>query len=176
MRYIFHSFIIALSFCFFIACNNTADSNNTTSTASKANNSTQTETNTIQNGERIEESITVKAIGNTMSEMAFDQKEIAVQANSKVKLTLINESKEETMFHNILIVKKGSANKIGMQAISLKSKNYIPDNKDIIAASDLAKPGETVLLEFDAPAKGEYEFLCTFPGHHTTMRGVFRVM
>ena len=35
----------------------------------------------------------------------------------------------------------------------------------IIAASALAGAGETVDVEFTAPAAGKYQFICTFPGH-----------
>ena len=35
----------------------------------------------------------------------------------------------------------------------------------IIAASPLAGGGETVTVEFTAPAAGKYQFICTFPAH-----------
>ena len=35
----------------------------------------------------------------------------------------------------------------------------------IIAASALAGGGETVTVEFTAPAAGKYQFICTFPAH-----------
>mgnify|MGYP003752471397 CR=1 FL=1 len=34
-----------------------------------------------------------------------------------------------------------------------------------------ALPGETVTLEFQAPAKGNYEFFCSYPGHADMMKG-----
>ncbi len=120
-------------------------------------------------------SIVVRGIGNTMAEMAFDKKEIKVKRGTIVELKLINEAIESSMVHNLVITKKGKADAIGMDAISLKDQNYIPDSPDIIAATDLAKPGETVILNFEAPAPGTYEFMCTFPGHHQKMRGVFIV-
>ena len=63
-----------------------------------------------------------------------------------------------------------------MEAIqSGMSSKYIPNNSNVIAGSDLANPGETIILEFDAPKKGNYEFLCTYPGHSEMMRGYFFV-
>ena len=50
-------------------------------------------------------------------------------------------------------------------------KNYVPEDPNLIAASDMAQPGETVVLEFDAPKKGNYEFFCSYPGHSQMMRG-----
>jgi azurin len=35
--------------------------------------------------------------------------------------------------------------------------------------------GETDVIEFQAPPAGEYEFLCSFPGHYAMMRGKFVV-
>ena len=63
-----------------------------------------------------------------------------------------------------------------MQAIEAGSDmKYVPNNDNVIASSDLAMPGETVMLEFKAPSKGNYEFLCTYPGHSEMMRGYFFV-
>lgn len=138
-------------------------------------NAPQKENSSPKQSNSIIEKLELKAIGNTMAEMAFDQKELKVRKNSKVILTLVNESSDATMKHNVLIVKKGSSNKVGMAAIALKDKNYVPDMPEVIAASDLAQPGETVLMEFNSPDPGEYEFICTFPGHHTKMKGIFVV-
>ena len=52
---------------------------------------------------------------------------------------------------------------------------FVPKSSDVIAYSDLADPGETVVLEFEAPEKGNYEFICTYPGHSEIMRGYFFV-
>ena len=35
--------------------------------------------------------------------------------------------------------------------------------------------GETDVIEFPAPEKGTYEFLCSFPGHYGMMKGKFIV-
>jgi azurin len=35
--------------------------------------------------------------------------------------------------------------------------------------------GESTTIEFEAPEKGEYTFLCTFPGHFGLMNGKFIV-
>ena len=52
---------------------------------------------------------------------------------------------------------------------------FIPNNKNVIAASKLAYPGDSVKLEFNAPEPGNYEFVCTYPGHAEMMRGYFFV-
>jgi azurin len=50
-----------------------------------------------------------------------------------------------------------------------------PKTADVIAASEIAGPGKTVTVEFATPPAGEYEFVCTFPGHFAMMKGAFIV-
>ena len=129
----------------------------------------------IANTEQKTEEFTVRAVGNTMAEMKFDIPNITVKEGSKVKITLINEGSDPAMLHNIVFINYGSRKEIAMQAIESASTKYIPNNSNVIAGSDLAKPGETIVLEFNAPKKGNYEFLCTYPGHAEIMRGYFFV-
>ena len=45
-----------------------------------------------------------------------------------------------------------------------------------LAASKLIDHRQEEVLEFTAPTQpGDYQFVCTFPGHHILMRGVMRV-
>jgi azurin len=53
----------------------------------------------------------------------------------------------------------------------------VPENEKIIVASKLVDHLKSQLLEFRAPMEpGDYEFLCTFPGHRQTMHGMMRVV
>tara|TARA_B100001113_G_scaffold103700_1_gene83991 strand:+ start:953 stop:1450 length:498 start_codon:yes stop_codon:yes gene_type:complete len=141
----------------------------------KKSNDNQTKIELTKSEQKIEE-FTVRALGNTMAEMKFDIPNITAKEGSKVKITLINESIDPAMIHNIVFIKYGTRKEIAMEAIqSGMSTKYIPNNNNVIAGSDLANPGETIILEFDAPKKGNYEFLCTYPGHSEMMRGYFFV-
>ena len=141
----------------------------------KKTNDNQTKIELTKSEQKIEE-FTVRAIGNTMTEMKFDIQNITAKEGSKVKITLINESSDPAMIHNIVFIEYGTRKEIAMEAIqSGMSTKYIPNNNNVIAGSDLANPGETIILEFDAPKKGNYEFLCTYPGHSEMMRGYFFV-
>ena len=118
----------------------------------------------------------IKAVGNTMSDMKFDIENIQVNEGSWVRIILINEGEQIAMQHNIVFVNYGARKEVATQAIEAgPSMKYIPSNENIIAASDLAQPGETITLEFKAPKKGNYEFVCTYPGHSESMRGYFIV-
>ena len=116
----------------------------------------------------------VRGVGNTMAEMKFDIGNITVEEGTWVRITLVNEGVDNAMQHNIVFVNYGTRKEIASQAIEAgPSMQYVPNNENVIAASDLAMPGETVVLEFKAPSKGNYEYLCTYPGHGEIMRGYF---
>ena len=134
--------------------------------------------NTIETVEKEKnwEEFTVGAVGNTMSEMKFDKKNITVQAGSWVRINLVNEGVDPAMLHNIVFVKYGTRKEVAKQSIEAgPDLQFVPKSSDVIAYSDLADPGETVVLEFEAPEKGNYEFICTYPGHSEIMRGYFFV-
>ena len=117
------------------------------------------------------------AIRTVKEEMRYDIKSFVVQAGSPVKLWLYNP---DYMPHNIVIGQIGSAEEIGKASIALGAegfaKHFVPDSDKVIAASKLLNHEQSEVLEFTAPSKpGEYDFLCTFPGHWQLMRGVMIV-
>ena len=151
------------------------------SCGSSENKSSDVKTNDVNTIETVEkeknwEEFTVGAVGNTMSEMKFDKKNITVQAGSWVRIKLVNEGVDPAMLHNIVFVKYGTRKEVAKQSIEAgPDLQFVPKSTDVIAYSDLADPGETVVLEFEAPEKGNYEFICTYPGHSEIMRGYFFV-
>lgn len=151
------------------------------SCGSSENKSSDVNTNDVNTIETVEkeknwEEFTVGAVGNTMSEMKFDKKNITVQAGSWVRINLVNEGVDPAMLHNIVFVKYGTRKEVAKQSIEAgPDMQFVPKSSDVIAYSDLADPGETVVLEFEAPEKGNYEFICTYPGHSEIMRGYFFV-
>ena len=126
--------------------------------------------------EKVWEEFTIEALGNTMMDMQFSLKNISVKAGSWVRINLVNKGLDPAMIHNILIVNYNKRAEIATAAIEAGPElDYIPNSKDVIAGSKQANPGETVTLEFKAPAKGNYEFFCSYPGHSGKMRGYFFV-
>jgi azurin len=116
--------------------------------------------------------ITVKVTGNTMADMAYEPSSLTVKAGDKVTLTLENTNSMEGMLHNWVLVKLGSGQEVATAAIAAgMDKNYVPENSNVIVASALAKPNETIKLEFVAPAAGSYNYVCTYPGHFPKMIG-----
>jgi azurin len=57
------------------------------------------------------------------------------------------------------------------------ANNALPESvkDDTIAATKLLGPDETETISFTAPEAGDYEYVCTFPGHFALMRGTMKV-
>ena len=114
--------------------------------------------------------------------MQFDLKTFEAKAGEKVELTFKNIGKipKIAMGHNLVILKKGvSAIAFGQKAMGAgaNATNALPDSVkgDTIAATKLLGPAESETITFTAPDAGDYEYVCTFPGHFAMMRGVMKV-
>lgn len=113
--------------------------------------------------------ITVESDGD---QMAYKQKEIKLKADTKTRIILKNNATMDAMKHNIVIVKAGHEDEVGQAGVGIgEGGNYVPaDNPNVLAATEIAAPGETKSVVLSLPA-GEYAFICTFPGHYVLMRG-----
>ncbi len=116
-------------------------------------------------------------------QMQFSIKEFEVKAGEKVELEFknIGSLPKIAMGHNLVILKKGvSAIAFGGKALraGANSTNALPESvkEDVIAYTQLLGPGEVELVKFTAPSKpGLHQFVCTFPGHYSMMRGIMVV-
>lgn len=111
--------------------------------------------------------------------MKYNKSEIKVKSGQKVKITLkhIGKLDKKIMGHNFVLLKKGvDLAAFGNMAVSFADNDYIPEGtEDVIAHTKIIGAGETAVIEFDAPEPGEYQFLCSFPGHYSMMKGKFIV-
>lgn len=114
----------------------------------------------------------------TLPGLQYDQKLITVRAGAKIKWTFNNN---DDMPHNCVIVKPGTADQVGDQAIQLGIKGmnlgYIPPSDHILYHTQLMQPGTAESIYFVAPTQpGDYTYVCTVPGHAQIMRGTLRVV
>jgi azurin len=120
--------------------------------------------------------INLKAIGNTMADISYDNTMIRVKAGTTVKLILENTSTDETMLHNFTLIEEGTIDKVAMEGVKAgPDKDYIPALREVLVATKMLKPKESVEILFPAPVAGTYDFICTYPGHSMKMRGKFVV-
>lgn len=114
---------------------------------------------------------------NSNDQMRFDTNDIRVKAGEKIKLTLNHTGKlpKNAMGHNFVLLEAGTdVAKFSQAAMNAKATEYIP-SKGVIAHTKLIGGGESTTIEFTAPKKGTYEFICSFPGHYAMMKGKFIV-
>lgn len=111
-------------------------------------------------------------------EMKYDKNSFKVRAGQKVTLTLTHNGEQDkaVMGHNFVLLKQGTnVDEFASKAIASKDNDYIPEGDQIIAHTKMIGGGESTTITFDAPEKGTYDFICSFPGHYALMRGKFIV-
>ncbi len=98
----------------------------------------------------------------------------------RIVLTTRSELPPTAMSHNFALLHMGVDVDAFANASAVAADNeYIaPDMEDqVYVTTSMLGGGETETIEFDAPEEpGEYEFVCTFPGHFVAgMRGTLVV-
>lgn len=103
---------------------------------------------------------------------------IEAKPGEKIKIKLITRSEmpAQAMAHNwVLLALDANTKDFAMAAIQAKQNEYIPPkmSEQVLAKTGLAAGGETTEVTFTVPEKtGEYDYICTFPGHFTAgMKG-----
>ncbi|WP_111629942.1 plastocyanin/azurin family copper-binding protein [Larkinella arboricola] len=114
----------------------------------------------------------------TVPGLKFDKAQVEVKAGSRVKWVFNNN---DDMLHNCVIVKPSTANAVGDAALKLNlngsKMQYVPVTPNVLYHTNLMQPESSESIYFVAPTTpGDYQFVCTFPGHHTLMQGIMKVV
>jgi len=118
--------------------------------------------------------LNIASVGDTM---AYDQTALTVKSGQKVHLVLTNRATSPAMKHNWVLVQPGKEADVATAGMTAgESAGYVPaGNANVIANTPLSQPGGQVEVTFTAPPAGSYPYICTFPGHYTTMHGTLTV-
>jgi len=123
--------------------------------------------------------LTALEIAAVPGQMKYDKTTLTVTAGRPVELTLTNP---DTMEHNLVITLPGRAQEIGIamsaDPTAAAAIGYVPkDNDAVLHHTQMVPAGSADTIRFIAPTKPDsYEYVCTFPGHYTSMRGVLEVV
>lgn len=126
--------------------------------------------------------VSVFVIKTVREQMRYDTPEITVEAGKPFEVIFENN---DIMPHNLVFCRPGTHAEVGTAAQTMpavpdrKGNLYIPDHKAIIgnAYTKMLEPGQKQRLQLTAPgAVGEYEYVCTFPGHWAIMWGKMKVV
>lgn len=128
--------------------------------------------------------ITLRALPD---QMRYDVTEFRVFAGDRVRLVLRNE---DFMPHNVVVcrprdhVSPGAPEDNGMEVAlaawalgeQATARHWVPEHARVLAASKILDGQMTDVVEFTAPDRpGRYPYVCTFPGHATSMWGTMLV-
>jgi azurin len=122
----------------------------------------------------VDQTVSVQGVeGLKFSLGSFD-----VKPGARVKLDFANTS---DMLHNLVVVKPGTGTKVGEAALKLgldgQKMSYVPTSDDVLFNTSLLEPQKVESIYFVAPTTpGEYQYVCTFPGHYLSMQGTMRVI
>jgi glucose/arabinose dehydrogenase/azurin len=122
----------------------------------------------------VDQTVSVQGVeGLKFSLPAFE-----VKPGARVKLDFANTS---DMLHNLVIVRPGTGTTVGEAALRLgldgQKLDYVPRSDDVLYHTALLEPQKVESIYFVAPTTpGEYQYVCTFPGHYLTMQGTMRVV
>lgn len=104
-------------------------------------------------------------------QMKFNLERFMVEAGSTVKIHFKNVGTmpKMSMGHNVVVLKQGVDEKAFAEAaIQAPANDYIPPAKtdEVIAHTKMLGGGEEDSVIFKVPSKkGNYTFICSFPGH-----------
>jgi uncharacterized cupredoxin-like copper-binding protein len=117
---------------------------------------------------------TTVVVRTTGSNLSFSPTQLTLKEGMTVRVRYENAG---SLPHNIVLLRNRSQiDAIGIAALDAAATEYVPTGyeDEILAASPLAAPGETVEFTFTVPPGGDYPFICTYPGHFRAMQGVIR--
>jgi azurin len=120
--------------------------------------------------------VPVFVIRTVREQMRYDTPRLVVTAGRPFEIRFENV---DFMPHNLVIVRPGAREKVGLASAKMKSdeldaegRAFIPESQDILAATKLIEPRQKTALKLTAPAEeGDYEYFCTYPGHYLIMWG-----
>lgn len=124
--------------------------------------------------------VSVFVLRTIHEQMLYDKSLIVVEAGKPVELILINE---DVMPHNLVVVTPGANEEVGKAAEKMtpepdaQGRIHVPASPKVLHATKMIDPGQQAKLSFTAPTEpGDYQYVCTFPGHWMRMVGTLAVV
>ena len=124
--------------------------------------------------------VSVFVIRTIHEQMLYDKTLLVVEAGKPVEIILINE---DAMPHNLVVVMPGASEEVGKAAEKMapepdaQGRIHVPASPKVLHATRMVDGGQQAKLSFTAPTEpGDYQFVCTFPGHWMRMLGTLAVV
>ena len=124
--------------------------------------------------------VSVFVVRTIPEQMLYDKTLIVVETGKPVEIILIND---DAMPHNLVVIAPGALEEIGNTAEKMppdpdtQGRLYVPGSPKVLHATRLIDAGQQTKLSFNAPEEpGDYNYVCTFPGHWRRMVGTLAVV
>ncbi|GIX05122.1 MAG: hypothetical protein KatS3mg114_0991 [Planctomycetaceae bacterium] len=124
--------------------------------------------------------VRVLRLGTVFERMAYDKEVLVAEAGKPVEILFENS---DLMPHNLVIVRPGALESVGMMAEAqaqqpgFAERHYVPATDQVLLSSRLLQPRESQRLSFTVPQQpGVYPYVCTYPGHWRRMYGALYVV
>jgi putative heme-binding domain-containing protein len=124
--------------------------------------------------------VSVFVIRTIHEQMLYDKSLLVVEAGKPVEIILVNE---DVMPHNLVVVAPGASEEIGRAAEKMQpepdaqGRIHVPASPKVLQGTKMVEPGQQAKLSFIAPSEpGDYQYVCTFPGHWMRMLGTLAVV
>ena len=120
--------------------------------------------------------VAVFLVRTVREQMRYDTPRLVVEAGKPFEIILENA---DFMPHNLVVVNPGAREKIGTisgamtpDQLDNQGRAFVPRNPDVLGATRLLEAGQRQALKMTAPTKeGDYDYVCTYPGHWQLMWG-----
>lgn len=124
--------------------------------------------------------VSVFVLRTIHEQMLYDKSLLVVEAGKPVEIVLINE---DVMPHNLVVVMPGAFEEVGKAAEKMapepdaQGRIHVPASPKVLHATKMVEAGQQTKLSFTAPEEpGDYQYVCTFPGHWMRMLGTLAVV
>ncbi|MDX1439998.1 MAG: plastocyanin/azurin family copper-binding protein [Rubricoccaceae bacterium] len=119
--------------------------------------------------EQVDAELVVRARSNVME---YIDTRIEAPEGSRVRIVMDNtETSSPAMIHNVVVINDAaSVDRVALAAQT--APGNIPEDSAIFNYTPQAQPGTMTAVVFTMPPAGEYPYICTYPGHFQSMRGV----
>jgi azurin len=120
----------------------------------------------------VEKPARVLNIASKGNRLEFDITKLTVKEGERIRLVFENKATLEVMPHNWVLIRPGTADKVGAAGQEKgEAGDYVDPTPDVLAYTPMAKHGQTVEVTFTAPPAGTYPYICTVMGHWLSMKG-----
>ncbi len=116
-------------------------------------------------------------IASVGDELAFEPDHLTCPTGASVRLIFHHAGEIISDPHNWVLLKPGTEAAFFADADKQSDVKAIPDGDAamVLTATPICGKGEITMVDFVAPAPGQYTFVCSVPGHGETMQGVLTV-